>query len=56
MDKYVTIAQAAELLKLSPARVYQLIEKYKIKTKYVRGIRVCREYDILGLNEPTKNK
>ena len=56
MDKYITIAQAAELLKLSPARIYQLIKKHKLKTKYVRGIMVCKESDILKLNEPTKDK
>lgn len=55
-EKYITIAEAAKLIRLSTARIYQLIEKYGLKTKYRRGIKICLESDILKLNEPVDNK
>ena len=51
-DKYLTVSEAGELLKLTPARIYQLIVKYKVKTKYRRGVMICKESDILKLDEP----
>ena len=51
-DKYLTVSEASELLKLTPARIYQLITKYKVKHKYRRGVMVCKESDILKLDEP----
>lgn len=55
-ETYITIAEAGKLIGLSAARIYQLIEKYNLKTKYRRGIKVCLESDILKLNEPVDTK
>lgn len=54
--KYITIAEAGKLLGVTPAWIYQLIEKHNLKTKYRRGVKVCRESDILRLNEPVDSK
>ena len=51
-DKYITVSQAGKLLELTPARIYQLIKKYKVKHKYRRGVMICKESDILKLDEP----
>ena len=54
-EKYITIAEAAKLIGLSTARIYQLIEKYGLKVQYRRGIKICLESEILKLDEPEKN-
>ena len=55
-EKYITIAEAAKLLGVTPAWVYKLIEKENIETKFRRGIKVCKESDILKLDEPKESK
>lgn len=51
-EKYITIAEAGKLLNVTPAWIYKLIEKHNIKTKERRGVKVCKESDILKLDEP----
>ncbi len=55
-ERYITIAEAGKLIGLSTARIYQLIKKHNLIIHYRRGIKVCRESDILKLNEPVKSK
>lgn len=55
-EKYITIAEAGKLLGVTPAWIYQLIKKHNLTVHYRRGIQVCRETDILKLNDPVDNK
>lgn len=55
-EKYITIAEAAKLLKVTTAWVYKLINKHNITVHYRRGIQVCKESDILKLNDPVDSK
>lgn len=55
-EKYITIAEGGNLIGLTPARLYQLIQENKLKVKYRRGVMVCRESDILKLNDPVDSK
>lgn len=55
-ENYITIAEAAKLLGVTTAWIYKLIEKHNLTVHYRRGIKVCRESDILKLNEPIDSK
>ncbi len=51
-EEYITISEAGKLIGLTPARIYQLIKKHKLNTKYRRGIKVCLKSDIIKLKDP----
>ncbi|MEE9573044.1 MAG: hypothetical protein V3W20_08355 [Candidatus Neomarinimicrobiota bacterium] len=55
-EKYITIAEAGKLIDVTPAWIYELIKKHNIKTKERRGIKVCKESDILKLDELVESK
>ena len=55
-EKYITIAEAGKLLNFTPAYIYKLIKKHKLTVHYRRGVQICKESDILKLNDPVDNK
>lgn len=55
-EKYITVSEAAKLLGVTTAWIYKLIEKHNLTVHYRRGVKVCKESDILKLNEATKSK
>ncbi len=55
-EKYIKIAEAGKLLDVTPAWIYELIKKHNLTVHYRRGIKVCKESDILKLNELIDSK
>ena len=51
MDEYIKVAEAAKLIGLTPARLYQLIKENKLKVKYRRGVMWCKKTVILKLDD-----
>lgn len=49
-DKYVTIEQAAEILKVSPDMILTLIAERKLKSVSIENVEMVSRHDLDGLD------